>query len=244
MDNQRIKLHLPMKIDRFNSINPGVCFVSVAVFCFCYLVNQAASATQTNVLFETIIREGEASENHVQEFMLIKNAEGKYRFETVPAEDDPGGHWGVPTNGVQMSTRFYQTNFAVKEPISLVILLRNAGHESIECGSASWVNYPYFLTVWRHGQKLEPLLPTIKPGTKDGSGWTISLKPGTQRRDVLRLDKIYDLNQPGGYEVAAERGVYMLETKRSARVHSGTAKFKVVPKTEAQTNAPPTDANR
>ena len=58
-----------------------------------------------------------------------------------------------------MSVRLYQTNFTTGEPVSAVVLLRNVGQTPFEDGGASGVNYPYFLSLSRDGEKHEPLVP-------------------------------------------------------------------------------------
>jgi hypothetical protein len=178
------------------------------------------------------------SEADVKE-LVLGGPEGKYGHELLPAEEDSEGNWGMPTNGIQMSARFYKTNFTVGDPISVVILLRNVGQTNLPDGGASWVNYPYLLTLRCDEELIEPVVPAVKPGPHDGSAWGGSIVPGTQARDVLRIDKIFDLSRPGAYKLTAERGGFRDDGTRVVRGSSGVAEFWIIPKTRTQTNAPP-----
>ena len=42
-----------------------------------------------------------------------------------PAEDDPEGHWGAPSEGYQLSIRLEKETFTNGEPITASVLLRN-----------------------------------------------------------------------------------------------------------------------
>ena len=128
--------------------------------------NGLFSKLGTNRLFRTW---GDVPDADFAEYYL-KGPEGKYSHERLPSEDDPGGNWGSPTNGVQMSVRLYQTNFTTGDAVSAVVLLRNVGQTPFEDGGGSGVNYPYFLSLSRDGEKLELSVPPFGPD-HDGSAW-------------------------------------------------------------------------
>ena len=213
-------------------LTAGIVFLPPLIF-ICITAN---AEPLTNQLFRTTSTGGVTPESDIKE-LLMKGANARYGQEMLPAEEDPEGNWGPSTNGMQMSARFYQTNFTVGQPVPVVILLRNVGKENVSIGSASWVNYPYFLILKHDEKEIEPLVPPVKPGTHDGSAWSGAIKPKTQRRDVLRLDTIFDLSQLGAYELIAERGGIRNNGVRVVKAYSGVAKFWIVPKAETKTNS-------
>lgn len=154
--------------------------------------------------------------------LAVKGSKGKFALEFLPAENDPGGNWGQATNGVQISVRFYQTNFILGHPVEAVVLIRNVGEAPLNFMWAAWVHYSCNLTMRLDGETLLPRIPRVEPDVAkhDGSAGTDLVFSGTQKREVLRLDKIFDLSRAGTYEIVAER----------KGVRSGTAKFEIVPK--------------
>jgi len=151
--------------------------------------------------------------------------QGIYARETLPAEQFPEGNWGVSTNGTRMSIRICsttltsKTNLTLGQPVYVAILVRNDGEDPVNLVRAAWFNYPFIFSMKRDGEEVSPLIPPLKPGGRDGSVGRNRIVPGTQHREVLRLDKIYDLSIPGEYEVSAEW------RQRSWSVKSGVARF-------------------
>ena len=201
-------------------------------------VSVNCGAGQTNMLFRTTSIDG--SEGISLEELKMRTAgklSGIYSRETLPADQFPEANWGQLTNGIRVSVRTSdtnlnsKTNFTVGRPLHIAILLRNESENVVRYTAAHWINYPFALTLTRNGTRIAPRIPSVEGGAHDGSVFGRSVPPGSQHREILRLDKIYDLSLPGDYEVSAElkRGSW------SAR--SGTAKFQLV--SEAESDSPP-----
>lgn len=209
----------------------GICFLIPIVFSLAAMWNMAGQQPQTNRAFRTTSLIGERFEPK-----SLKEAREFYDNtlvrETLPAEEYPEGNWGPVTNGLRMSIRFYQTTFTNGEPIHAIILWRNVGADPGYFSSASWENYPFELYLSHEGNKIKPLMPRLNqdPASFDGSAGGSTVEPGTQWRFNLRLDKIFDLNHPGTYELKAKRGDFSVKDKRNVMVQSGTARFQIQPK--------------
>jgi hypothetical protein len=172
------------------------------------------------------------SAKSVEEFREIikKQPDSKYRDEVLPSADDPQGNWGAITNGIQLSIRFYQTNFTNGGPVFAVILWRNAGETSHGLDIARAVErYPFDLSLSHDGKPEKALVSRFDPDWRDhsfGGPSARPIKPQTQIRFVLELDKIFDLREPGLYEITAERD----------KARSGVAAFRMFPGSGVQTN--------
>ena len=51
--------------------------------------------------------------------------------ESHPAEQDPEGHWGEATNGLQISLRFEKQTFTNGEPVNAVMFMRNVTNQPV-----------------------------------------------------------------------------------------------------------------
>src|SRR3954471_23859078 len=61
-----------------------------------------------------------------QRMIRVRSIEEAKRLkESQSAEQDPDGHWGEITNGLQLSLRFEKGEYQVGEPLTAVVLLRN-----------------------------------------------------------------------------------------------------------------------
>jgi hypothetical protein len=158
---------------------------------------------------------------------LLKGAQGRFRNEFLPVEKDAGGNWGKATNDLMVSVRTSGDTFTNGQPVVLVILLRNTGQEQFQIPDASWMNYLYELRLLRDGQIVEPAIPRKKPDPADGSAWSFPIQTCSQRRDDVRLDKIFDLSRVGNYEITAERAVNVAGKQPGVTVCSGIAKFQI-----------------
>jgi hypothetical protein len=186
----------------------------------------------TNRLFETAVVLGELSQEDTLEYAM-KRQPAQYGAEQLPAEQDPAGNWGSVTNGLQLSARFYTTNLVTGQPLTAVILVRNLGPREVTRGGGSSANYNYFLTLHRDGRLVAPLIPPLK-SDHDGSAWHYDFPVGTQLRETLRLDKIFDLTQPGKYELFVEGGAFRAGSNTPIKARSGTATFRILPKEPAK----------
>ena len=158
----------------------------------------------------------------------------KYGHELLSAAEDPGGNSGCSlTNGIQISIRFYQTDFTNGEPVPAVVLWRNTSRTAQKLDIAAGIeHYPFDLVVHRNGALQKPLTPRLDPDWRErwvGGPSPISIQPSNQIRFVLRLDKIFSLEKPGDYEITAGRD----------KAWSGTANFRILPQAETQTNNSP-----
>jgi hypothetical protein len=228
MDNKLIRVLLPMNLHKLklgstHLSGPGLAGLGLLIT----IAPIDCKAGATNQVFNTRSIGGETFREEWQ-MRATGDLQGDYAREMLPAEQFPEGQWGVPTNGIQMSIRVCSTNLTIRtnltigQPVCAAILIRNTGGEPVRFGWASWINYPFFFSVTRNGRYISPEVPPIRPGPRDGSMGGDQIPPGSQHREILRLDKIYDLSLPGDYEVSAElrRGSW------SAR--SGTAKFRLI----------------
>jgi hypothetical protein len=223
----------PHKMDPLRSAAIGVLLVFCIASINCY-------AQQASVVFRTTSIDG-SERLSTEELKMRTSGElsGIYARETLPAEQFPGGNWGELTNGVRLSIRVCDTNLisntnsVVGMPLHIAILLRNEGDSVLRYVSAHWVNYPFFLTLTCNGTRLTPLIPPLKEGPHEGSLFGRSVSPCSQHREMLRLDKIYDLSRPGDYEVSAEF------KKKAWSAKSGVARFRLTEDSKTEQKADP-----
>jgi hypothetical protein len=216
-----------------------ILFRRVLFFMIILLVSSSRSRAEqlTNYLFRTTPYTLAPNpyldlERSVAEFREIwtKGENSKYGREPLPAVEDSGGNWGSLTNGIQISIRFYQIDFTNGEPVPAVVLWRNAGRTVQNLDIAAGVeHYPFDLVVRRDGALQKPVIPRIDPDWRErlmGGPGPSSIQPSNQVRFVLRLDKIFNLEKPGDYEIKAGRD----------KAWSGTAKFRILPQAGISTN--------
>jgi hypothetical protein len=118
--------------------------------------------------------------------------------ESRPAEQDPEGHWGLATNGFQLSLRFAKSTFTNGEPALATVLIRN-----ITTTNQTYYR-PIEVLVTRDGNLLKRkddngIIEINMPPDK-------TLFPQTQNRYVQNLCNLYDLSEPGEYLVQAVSG--------------------------------------
>jgi hypothetical protein len=197
-------------------------------------------AGQTSMLFRTTSIDGSEGIS-LEELKMRTSGElsGMYARETLPADQFPEANWGHLTNGIRVSVRTSdtnlnsQTNFTVGKPLHIAILLRNESEDVVRYTAAHWINYPFVLTLTRSGTRIAPRIPSVEGGPHDGSVFGRSVPPGSQHREILRLDKIYDLSQPGDYEISAAF------EQRGWRAKSGAAKFRIKVESDAPSKSTP-----
>lgn len=155
----------------------------------------------------------------------------EFTRELLPAEEDPTGGWGRATSCIQMSIRVYKTNFAVGEPVPVVILWRNVGVVPLFFPVSSEENYPFDVCVSLEGKAVQPKLPRLRALEGLGTGGDPTLvQPRTQWRETLRLDQIFDLSKRGNYEVSAGRALRPARQLPFTKAQSGTARFRILAK--------------
>lgn len=171
----------------------------------------------------------------------VIRAEGRFFRETLPADQYPEGNWGAVTNGIQMSTRVYETNCVIGKPVVAVILWRNASQTTViftHDAPPRIENYTFDLIMKRDGIPLPPRIPRLIPnwrqiidnymGAMPSGSYTY---PNSQWRFTQRLDEIFDLNKTGFYELVVQDTL-----PGKIKVSSGEAKFWMVPNSEIKTN--------
>ena len=155
--------------------------------------------------------------------------------EILPAEQDAAGHWGQETNGLQLSLRFRQAEFARGEPVRAVLLLRNL------CATQQLITYfPDLASGFhyriKHGTNTVAWSPAL-PKREDGGGpfsFSRKLKPHTEAFFTEPLETFFDLKEPGEYSIVAER-IIPSKGLKEHDVVSGEATFRIV-ETAANSN--------
>lgn len=128
--------------------------------------------------------------------------------EYLPAELDPQGNWGKPSNGVQMGLRFSAESFSAGDGIDAAVIVRNIG--SVPLTYAIGAPVELFLipsiTIDGNGQTV-PRLAEAR-ATNDfqrrmarmlHNPKSFHLAPGTQRKHQMRLSDVYDLTKADKY---------------------------------------------
>lgn len=125
--------------------------------------------------------------------------------ESLPANQDPGGHWGKVVDGLQLSLRFDTQQFTNGEPVSATILMRNVSTNQLTyiTDTMTLQPAPINVVVWRDNERLK-LITAGKHTFIEGTARRASLFPQTQHKYSVRLDKYYDFSHPGDYKVQAE----------------------------------------
>jgi hypothetical protein len=127
---------------------------------------------------------------------LKKIEEAKKLPECRPAQQDAEGHWGLITNGFQLSLRFKKIMFTNGESIMATILIRNVTNQPED----------YFRPTHVIANK-DGMVLKIK-GDTDLKEITMLPKttvfPHTQQMYQVDLTQIYSLNESGEYVFQAE----------------------------------------
>jgi hypothetical protein len=167
----------------------------------------------------------------------------RHAKESQPAEEDPEGNWGKPTDGLQVSVRFDKASFAAGEPIAATIIFRNLTNHP--------VTVPLFLQDYRselvvtdeNGRPLEAKdsiaeRKLVQEGKLSdfqrklrhilNNPKTWSLTPHCQHKCAVALHELFDLSQPGQYQVYASDKDKTL----SSAATSGTAQITITPKAQ------------
>ena len=161
----------------------------------------------------------------------------KHAPESRPAERDPEGHWGLVSEGFQLSLRFGKASFTNAEPIWARVIIRNVTDQqlSFPIAFASDDTSDTRFVVTSGDERIyarnEP-----KPGAsfaerlkwlRCGSSAACPSAPGTQREFLIDLRQWFDLTN-GQYTVCAKREVLTLESRMSTNVISGKVSFTIV----------------
>lgn len=193
----------------------------------------AGAFAQTNQFYLT--DESETHYGDTLSFSPEQIEKAKHATESRPAEQDPEGHWGPATEGFQLSIRLQKESFTNGEPVTACIILRNVSGRLLRYFNAS-INDPMSKVVLMRGQERVPGKDEPKPGATPreilkaahrGSMSSFQSPPGTQRKFLVELDKMFDLSTNGEYVVQAMRTIPSLDTKSEEKVASGKATFRI-----------------
>jgi hypothetical protein len=206
-----------------NRMRPLLAPLLVSAFVF----HAPAGAAQT---FRTY-RAQVSTDTNVQEVVPSGGPESR------PADQDPDGHWGAPTEGFQLSVRFPTNTFLLGDPIVAYAYLRNVTNSYREYffGLEPMAS-PVCDVVISDARGQE--LPCKKRFNLMGSSGTSRVQPLMQNRYWVRLDTIVDLRRPGDYTVRATAVVLSLDRKRRTNISSGTAVIRMIAR-DSSTNATP-----
>lgn len=135
-------------------------------------------------------------------------SEAQKSLESVPADQDPQGHWGhwgQPMNGFQLSLRFAKDSYTNGEPILATVLFRNVTNRPVDFLRMSMLGRPSPINVLafkNNGMLL------VKGGDEIDviSATPITIYPQTQCKYRLNLNNFYDLTNHGDYVFKAEYG--------------------------------------
>jgi len=145
--------------------------------------------------------------------------------EEGPAGGDPAGNWGPVDGGAQLSLRLATNRFVLGEMITAYIILRNCGDSILTYSKAFAQGGVCNFDLWdqgpieHRGVEIRPVLVGL-----DGP----QIPKGAQHRSWARLDKVFDLTQPGRYVVRAISGVIRDSDGNLASVVSAPVQFEIV----------------
>ena len=169
--------------------------------------------------------------------MPEKIQEAQQAQECKPAKEDPGGNWGTPRGGYQLSLRLEKQAFAPSEAINATVIFRNVGDQQLRAPA----NMPRFDTeVVLTNKKGEAVRPIAEEALEGLSSFQRRLRnvvqspkfsnimPKTQVKKQVRINELFRLSASEVYhlQVRYRTGV---GTERIT-VSSGRASFKTVDK--------------
>lgn len=123
--------------------------------------------------------------------------------ESRPASQDPDGHWGIATNGLQLSLRFKKLAFTKGEPVVVTLLLRNVTNSPVTFLRALIPQQPSPINVlvFKDGKQLP--VEGEKGKIEVTSANTITIYPQTQLKYSVKLNDFYNLTIGGDFLVQA-----------------------------------------
>jgi hypothetical protein len=144
--------------------------------------------------------------------------------ECRPAEQDPEGHWGAPTNGFQLSLRLSKTNYSCAEPIEAMVYLRNLTTNLLIYPLAFSGGFPL---TWRSPDGgVSGKEPLAEPaGILSSMGPRIS--PRTQREFPIGLDGSFASGAPGAFIISVRTRVPRMADGKLGEVTSGEVTIEI-----------------
>jgi hypothetical protein len=182
------------------------------------------------------------------EHYAVRQAIGAKIPEILPSAQDSEGHWGEPTNGLQVSLRFRRGEFLRGEPVQAVAILRNlfpTTRTLVMTNGPGYENGVSFIVCFGTNEllSLRPEEPgrfrtTGAPSNPDFGNSFPTLLVGLGQWDLsgmaekliaVNLDRFFDLTRPGDYSVQAVYPVFGSETNpERSNVVSGKVSFRRV----------------
>ena len=225
--------------------------LSALFFCF-VLLGQTCFAGQGFTTLDEVQWIGTMRTN-LGTFHRERASDCRLSGEELLADDDPNGHWGFASDGIQLSIRFEKAIFFQDAAIVASILIRNVSTNVVP----DYVRVSEgmeFLATDERGQTLIRR-DIFRPAPSEQDGWlthvtksfSLDLRPGTQRKFKMILSDIFDLTAPGKYFVTAKRRFRAQDGKGITELSTGTAMVTVVAGDGTQgnriTSTPPTHPN-
>ncbi len=157
--------------------------------------------------------------------------------ESLAAEQDTNGNWGLAMDGMQLSVRFRKVKFIQGELVPAYIILRNVGVERRGWDRNALPDNGYQFTLqqgtnistwFRPKQESVPMI--FSGGMNEGDPYRYIAYPHTQGLTVVYLNRFFDLNHTGQYSLRVEINVPTMDGKGTTNVVSGMATFEVMQK--------------
>jgi hypothetical protein len=126
--------------------------------------------------------------------------------ESRPADSDPEGNWGAPSNGFQLSLRFAKQEFTNGEQIVATMLLRNITNvpEKFDRLYVAGRPSPINLLVFSEQEQLR--LEGDDGEINVISATEVTIYPQTQLKFSVKVNDYYNLSRGGKFFVKASYG--------------------------------------
>ena len=120
--------------------------------------------------------------------------------------------WGEAVQGRALSISTQKARYAPEEPISLSILLKNAGTNEIQMESISPFAAYYIEVVGPDGKNTPPTVYGKKlfaylVGSWGSQGPSRKLKPGAELPVEMRIARLFDFSLPGKYTISVQKAI-------------------------------------
>jgi len=163
-------------------------------------------------------------------------------MECLPAAENPAGNWGEVVNGYQASLRLSKPQFAVGEPVTAILLLRNVSGvpRTFWVAKLPWEDFD--VVVLDEARQRVPKRELDRFARSEGIH-SSGLPAAGQSKSWLALSALLALDRPGSYSISVTtlmRG----GTNGSTAVTSGTALFQIVQRPDPVRESGQTDPPR
>ena len=178
---------------------------------------------------------GEGQNDEFQDYITKIVHDRKVIPEILPAEQDTNGNWGLPTDGMQLSVRFRQTDFLSGQMVPAYIILRNLSNTKRQWWRNALPDNGYLFILTHGTNTINWVRPQSHPSNDryfsgsatEADPYKYVAEPKTQSLTIVYLNRFYDLGQPGLYSLQVQIQVPTLDGKETTNVLSGTATFTI-----------------